>query len=258
MNPKVLVLSGYGLNGEQEMRQGFVLAGAEVEIVHINDIIEGQRSLDEFQVLAIPGGFSYGDHTGAGKAFANRVLNNFGDDLLKFIQRDTLTFGICNGFQILVQLGILPAMNGEYGKRQAALIHNASQRYQCEWIRVKVQPTNCVFTRGLEFLDLPIGHGEGRFYMPEADLDALLDRKQVALTYQDYNPNGAFKDIAGVTDPSGRIFGLMPHPDRSLYFTNRPDWIQRKIELEKSGQEVPEFGPGLAIYQNAVSYFTQS
>lgn len=266
MPPRVLVLSGYGLNGEQEMKQGFVLAGATADIVHLNDVIDGHASLDPYQVLAIPGGFSYGDHTGAGKAYANRVLNNLGDKLLKFVERDTLTFGICNGFQILVQLGLLPALDKQYGTRQAALMHNASRRYQCEWIEVKVQESPCVFTKGLTQIPLPIGHGEGRFYMPEAELEKLIAAKQVALTYcrpdgspareqAPYNPNGAFRDVAGVCDPTGRIFGLMPHPDRSLAFVNRPDWAQEKARLRAAGQPVPTEGPGLAIYRNAVGYF---
>jgi phosphoribosylformylglycinamidine synthase len=264
--PRALVLSGYGLNGEQEMQHGFVWAGATADIVHVNDLIDGLVNLDPYQILAIPGGFAYGDHTGAGKAYANRILNNMGDALLKFVQRDTLTFGICNGFQILVQLGLLPALNKKYGQRQAAVMHNDSRRYQCEWIQVKVQESPCVFTKGLDQIALPIGHGEGKFYMPEPELDRLIAAKQVALTYcrpdgspasgdPTYNPNGALRDIAGVCDPTGRIFGLMPHPDRSLNFTNRPDWTREKARLLDEGKKVPKEGPGLPIFQNAVGYF---
>lgn len=266
MNPRVIVLSGYGLNGEQEMQHGFQSCGAQVDIVHINDVIDGRVSLDNYEILAFPGGFAYGDHTGAGKAYANRILNNFGDQIQKFIKRDTLTFGICNGFQILVQLGLLPALNNEYGVRQAALIHNTSQRYQCEWIKLKVQQTKCVFTQGLDELDFPIGHGEGKFYMPDEQLKILAANNQIVLKYikpdgspangeSPWNPNGAAWDIAGVCDSTGRIFGLMPHPDRSLDFTNRPDWTRRKIELQKAGKPVPTEGPGMAIYRNAVNYF---
>jgi phosphoribosylformylglycinamidine synthase I len=256
MNPKVLVMSGYGLNGEQEMAQGFLMQGAEADIVHVNDLIESPKRFDDYQILAFPGGFSYGDHTGAGKGYANRMLNNLGDAIYKFYQRDTLMFGICNGFQIMVQLGYLPALGGEYRTRQAALIHNSSQRYQCEWIKVKSENTNCVFTQGIEMLDLPIGHGEGKFYMPDEDLDRLEEANQVALRYLGRNPNGSSRDIAGVCDPSGRIFGLMPHPDRSLYFTNRPDWTRIKADLLAQGKEVPTDGPGVQIYKNAVNYFS--
>jgi phosphoribosylformylglycinamidine synthase subunit PurQ / glutaminase len=266
MTPRVLVMSGYGLNGEQEMKFGFTHCGADVDVVHINDLIDGQVSLDDYQVLAIPGGFSYGDHTGGGKAYANRITNNLGDTIHKFIKRDTLTFGICNGFQILVQLGFLPALDDNYGVRQAALIHNTSQRYQCEWIKMKVKETNCVFTKGIDTIDLPIGHGEGNFYMPDEQLDKLEAANQVVLTYckedgnpaggeAPWNPNGAARDIGGVCDSTGRIFGLMPHPDRSLFFTNRPDWTKRKTQLLAEGKEVPSEGPGVKFYRNAVEYF---
>lgn len=257
MKPKALIISGYGINGEQEMAQGFLMNGAEANIIHINDVIEGRFSLNDYQILAFPGGFSYGDHTRAGKAFANRVLNNLGEQVYDFVKRDTLTFGICNGFQMLVQLGLLPALNENYGERQAALIHNSSQRYQCEWIKVKVLETNCVFTKGIESMDLPIGHGEGNFYMPDETLDQLEANNQVALKYDGYNPNGAKRDIAGVTDPSGRIFGLMPHPDRSLFFTNRPNWTKLKTQILGEGKELPKEGPGMQIYRNAVEYFTK-
>jgi phosphoribosylformylglycinamidine synthase I len=267
MIPKVIVLSGYGLNGEEEMKHGFVLAGATVEIVHINDLIDGEKSLDDYDILAIPGGFSYGDHTGGGKAYANRITNNLGDAIHKFVKRNTLTFGICNGFQILVQLGFLPALDKNYGTRQAALIHNSSQRYQCEWIKVKAKGSKCIFTQGIDILDLPIGHGEGNFYMPEEQLQKLEDAGQITLRYckadgsaaggqAPWNPNGAAHDIAGICDPSGRIFGLMPHPDRSLFFTNRADWTRKKAALLAAGMEIPTEGPGMAIYRNAVDYFS--
>lgn len=267
MKPKVIVLTGYGLNGDQEMGYGFELCGGDVDEVHVNDLIDGRFSLDNYQILAVPGGFAYADHTGAGKAYANRVLNNLGDEILKFVQRDTLTFGICNGFQVLVQLGLLPALNKEYGTRQAALIHNTSQRYQDEWIKVKAQESPCVFTKGVDMLDLCIGHGEGNYYMPEEMLDQLEANNQVVFRYvrpdgspangeEPYNPNGASRDIAGVCDPTGRIFGLMPHPDRTLFFTNRPDWTKLKIQYQAEGKELPEEGPGRIIYQNAINYFS--
>ncbi len=256
MEAKVIVLSGYGINGEQEMRQGFILAGAErVDEVHINDLIDKSCSLQDYNILALPGGFSYGDHTGAGKAMANRILNNLGDELLKFVKRNTLTFGICNGFQILVQLGLLPALDENYGTRQAALIHNDSQRYQCEWVKLKIEDSPCVFTKGIDELELPIGHGEGHFYMSEENLNKLEEDGLVALRYLGRNPNGSLRDIAGICDPSGRIFGLMPHPDRALFFTNLPDWTQKKALFLAEGKNLPEEGPGQIIYKNAVNYF---
>lgn len=255
-NPKVLVLSGYGINCETETAFAFERFGAVAERVHVNDLIDGTQSLDEYQILAVPGGFSYGDHTGSGKAMANRIMNNMGEKIMAFAQRDTLTIGICNGFQILVALGLVPAIEGKYGIRQAALMRNTSARYQCEWVKVAQASEKCIWTKNLGQMDIPIAHGEGNFYIDDAGLATLKANDQIALRYVGRNPNGATDDIAGVCDPSGRIFGLMPHPERFLFMTNHPNWTKQKEMLRRTGQEITMAGNGETIFANAVAYFS--
>lgn len=254
-SPKVLVLSGYGINCETETAFAFKQFGANAERVHVNDLIDGTKSLDHYQILAVPGGFSYGDHTGSGKAMANRIMNNMSEKILAFAQRDTLTIGICNGFQILVALGLVPAIEGNYGIRQAALMRNTSARYQCEWVRVKQQSNICIWTKGLGEMDIPIAHGEGNFYIDETGLETLKKNDQIALRYVGRNPNGATDDIAGICDPTGRIFGLMPHPERFLFGTNHPNWTKEKEQLRRNGQTFGLGGAGQKIFANAVGYF---
>jgi phosphoribosylformylglycinamidine synthase I len=253
--PKVLVLSGYGINCETETAFAFERFGAQAERVHINDLIDGTKSLDNYQILAVPGGFSYGDHTGSGKAMANRIMNNIGEKILAFAQRDTLTIGICNGFQILVALGLVPAITGEYGIRQAALMRNKSTRYQCEWVRVTQTSQKCIWTQNIGEMDIPIAHGEGNFYIDEPGLATLNANDQIALRYVGYNPNGATDNIAGVCDKSGRIFGLMPHPERFLFMTNHPNWTKEKERLRREGTIFDLAGTGEKIFANAVKYF---
>lgn len=255
MKPRVCILSGYGINCETETKFAFERFGATGELVHINDLIDGSKSLDDFQILAFPGGFSYGDHTGAGKAFANRILNNLGEKILRFVEKDTLTLGICNGFQVLVALGLVPAIGQKYGERQAALMKNKSTKYQCEWVRIKNASQKCVFTKGIDEMDIPIAHGEGNFYIDDAGLTKLQENDQIAFTYANHNPNGSVADIAGVCDPTGRIMGMMPHPERNLFFTNHPEWTKKAEELRRAGKEIPENGAGEIIFRNAVEYF---
>lgn len=255
MKPHVCILSGYGINCETESKFAFERFGATAEVVHINDLIDNTKNLDDFQILFFPGGFSYGDHTGAGKAFANRVLNNLGDKIINFVKRDTLTLGICNGFQILVALGLVPALGEQYGERQAALMKNKSTKYQCEWVKIKNTSQKCVFTKGIDEMDIPIAHGEGNFFIDEAGLEKLKQNDQIAFIYVDCNPNGAIADIAGVCDPTGRIMGMMPHPERNLFFTNNPEWTKQAEELRRAGKDIPKNGVGEKIFQNAVEYF---
>ncbi len=263
----VLVLSGYGINCEEETAFAFKKYGANADVVHINDLIDGLKKLDNYQILAIPGGFSYGDDTGAGKALANRILNNLGEKVLKFVQRDTLTIGICNGFQVMTALGISPALNGEYGTRQCGLMANENDRYTCRWVNLKNQSKHCVWTKGIDQIHLPIAHGEGNFYMPEDALKKLKEQGQIVFSYlkenaspakgeYPFNPNGAVLDVAGICDKSGRVFGLMPHPERYLFFHNHPDFNLKKEILLRQGKEIPEEGEGAKIFKNAVNYFS--
>ncbi|MES2014324.1 MAG: phosphoribosylformylglycinamidine synthase subunit PurQ, partial [Patescibacteria group bacterium] len=238
----------------EEARYGFELAGAEAEIVHINDIIDGKVKLDKYQILAFPGGFAYGDDTGSGKAYANRVKNHLAKQLKVFIKEKKLIIGICNGFQILTQIGLLPG----------ALTFNESNRYSDRWTDMEVVGISPWLT-GIKKLSAPIGHGEGRYIADAETLAHLKEKNEVALryvkgetaTYQDLpaNPNGATENIAGVLSHEGRVFGLMPHPDRALFTTTLPHWPLLKEESKRQGTPFPEFGPGLQIFKNGVEYF---
>ncbi len=261
MKTRVLIFSGYGLNCEEETAYGFTLAGASTDIVHINDVIDGRVKLKDYQILAFPGGFSYGDDTGSGKAYANRVRNHLGKELKDFLKRDTprqsrgkLIIGICNGFQILTQLGLLPG----------ALTFNDSNRYIDRWVDLKPEGDS-PWLRGIEKLSVPIAHGEGKFIADKKTLAELKKKKQVAFryvkgetsTYQDLpaNPNGAMENIAGVLSHKGRVLGMMPHPDRHLFSIQRPDWPLLKEQAKRAGTLLPEHGQGLQIFKNGVEYF---
>lgn len=262
--PKVLIFSGYGLNSEEETAYGFELAGATTNIIHINDIIDGFYTLDKYQILSFPGGFSYGDDTGAGNAYANRIKNHLWEAIHQFIQKDTLIIGICNGCQIVHNLGIVPNFSKDQ-KREIALGYNTSARFITRWVDMKVTATS-PWLRGITEISLPIAHGEGRFMASNNVITQLQQKQQIALTYTKgemcayldlpSNPNGSMESIAGIIDPTGKILGLMPHPERGMFFVQRPDWqLQKEVLLRKKGK-LPKFGPGLQLFQNAVQYYS--
>jgi len=262
--PKVLVMSGYGLNCEEETKYAFELAGGVADIIHINDLIDGTKKMDAYRILAFPGGFSYGDDTGSGNAFANKVKNHLWHKIKEFVKKDNLMIGICNGFQILVNLGLLPALNSKYGKREVALIHNDSARYTVRWVDLYVE-NKSPWVKGIQSISLPIAHGEGKLFCDTETLHLLKQKNLIAMKYVsgeicDYqnvpaNPNGSLENIAALTDESGRIFGLMPHPERAVFFTQLPHWSFLKETYMREGKKIPENGPGLQIFQNAVRYF---
>jgi phosphoribosylformylglycinamidine synthase len=273
MKPKTLVLTGYGINCEEETAYAFDESGADSTIIHINDLIENPKTLEKYQILAIPGGFSYGDDTGSGNAYANKVKNNLTDQLISFAKQDKLAIGICNGFQILANTGLVPAINEKYGQRQIALMHNKTARYECRWVHLKTTTSKCVWTKDIDTLHVPIAHGEGNFYTEPDTLKSLEQNNQIAFKYTKpdhspanqefpHNPNGSLQDIAGVCDPSGRLLGMMPHPERFLSFTNEEGWPLKKESLLReqrrntSSPVFPTQTPGLKIFQNAVNYFT--
>lgn len=265
MSAQVLVLAGYGLNCEEETLHAFERVGLSGKIMHINDLIEAPSTLEQYQILAIPGGFSYGDDTGAGNAYAQKLKLALKDSLLKFMQRDTLTIGICNGCQILSNLGLVPAFNGAYGDRKVAVTYNSSARYQCRWIDLKVQ-SNSPWLTGIETLHIPVAHGEGRFMM-EGDTLALLEKNgQIAAKYVKpdgsaaneefpFNPNGSGHDIAAITDQSGKVLAIMPHPERGMFTWQRDDYMVLKDEAQRTGTQLAEESDGLTIFQNAANYF---
>jgi len=265
MSAKALVVAGYGLNCEEETAYAFERVGFNSSYAHINDIIENPKMLDDVQALSVPGGFSYGDDTGSGNAFAQKMRLTLGDTLKEFISRDTLTIGICNGCQVVVNLGLTPAIDNQYGVRQVAVTHNASARYQCRWIDLKVEKSNSPWLQNIESLHVPVAHGEGRFMMDDETLDKLKQNDQVALRYAKngaaangefpFNPNGSTDDIAGITDESGRVLVLMPHPERGMFSWQRDDFAKLKDTAARNGQALAEESDGLLIFQNAANYF---
>ena len=268
MSPvKTLVLTGYGLNCDLETAYAFELAGAQSQRVHINSLVDGSVSLASFQILVFIGGFSWGDDHGGGVVQAVRMKTRIGDQLLEFIEKGRLIIGICNGFQCLVNLGLLPGINGDYTRRSVALTHNDCGNFRNDWVHLNVdQNTNCVFTRGLDQMELPIRHGEGKFVTDPQTLETLQTNGQIALRYAmaegepanqrfPYNPNGSTDDIAGICDPSGRVFGLMPHPEAYNHWTNHPQWplLKEKIKRGQAPANEP-MTPGIQLLKNAVDY----
>ncbi len=268
MKVKALVLSGEGINCDYETALAFSLAGAESKRVHINDLIAGWEKLEEFHIIAFPGGFSFGDHLGAGKALANKIKNAFSqgtklfDGLKDFIENGRLVIGICNGFQVLVKLGLLPALKAQ-GNQEVSLFFNDSARFEDRWVKLKVNKTNCVFTRGIERIDLPCRHAEGKFVADRKTINELWKNSLVVMQYADdsynpsyrypLNPNGSIDAIAGICDKTGRVFGLMPHPEAFLFFENHPQWTRLRNKFINI-DEMPKKGDGQKIFENAVDY----
>lgn len=261
MTAKVLVLAGYGLNCEEETLYAFKYNGIDGKIIHINDLIENPKVLDEHQILAVPGGFSYGDDTGSGNAFAQKMRLSLQGALEGFTARDTLTIGICNGCQILANLGLVP------GTREVAVTYNQSSRYQCRWVDVGInQKTNSPWLEGIESLHIPVAHGEGRFMMSAGTLSTLQANNQLAAHYIKpdgspadgefpYNPNGSTADIAAITNKSGRVLAMMPHPERGMFTWQRDDYDVLKDSAQREGKTLPEPTDGLKIFTNAARYF---
>ena len=265
--PNVMVLTGYGINCDEETKFAFEKVGAKGELVHINDLIDKNKSLLDYQILSLPGGFSYGDDTGAGNALSNRIRNHLWDEVLRFVESDRLAIGICNGFQIMVNLGLLPAINDNYGKRQVALLHNTTARYIDRWVDLKFEDQT-VWTRELTTASFPIAHGEGKFYADAETLKIIEERSLVAARYvngeihriesqqSNHNPNGSLNDIAAISDESGRLLGIMPHPERAIEFTQHPHWTLHKEMYRRAGKEISNTLLGIQIFKNGVEYFS--
>jgi len=259
MKPRVLILTGYGINCDYETEYAFSMrgVGAKAERVHVNDLIEpGGKSLKDYDILTVPGGFSYGDDIAAGKVLANKLIHNLREQLQQFIVDGKLVIGICNGFQVLVRMGLLPALDGRYGDQQVTLTYNDSNKFEDRWVYLAINPeSRCIFTKGIDRMYLPIRHGEGKLVTVSAEmLSRLHAGGHVAVQYVDKNgrldgypnnPNGSQDSIAGLCDGTGRIFGLMPHPEAYLFPTNHPRWTRERV---------PREGMGVAIFRNAVKY----
>ena len=252
---RTLILRAPGTNCDVETAFAFDRAGSQVELVHVNQLIRGEKRLSDYQIMVMPGGFTYGDDISAGKILANEVRLKLGEDIRRFVEDGGLILGICNGFQAMVKAGILGESSHD-GPPPLSLTGNDSGRFECRWVYLTANSESpCVFTRGIDTMYLPVAHGEGKLVAEPA----VLQRLKVALYYSDesgdiragypYNPNGSTDSIAGICDESGRVFALMPHPERFVRWTQHPRWTR------EPGREN---GDGFRIFQNAVEWVKQA
>lgn len=258
-SPRVLVLRAPGTNCDVETAFAFESVGAIVNSVHVNRLIDEPGLGQGYQILCFPGGFSYGDDIAAGRILAQRLHVHLRDLVEDFRGEGRLVLGICNGFQVMMRLGIF--FPGQESQPPATLALNRQARFEDRWVHLVNANSNSVFLAGVSSMYLPMAHAEGRFtFSDQAAAQRLLAAQQLGLRYSDAsgqvsdvllpfpdNPNGADLNVAGISDPTGRIFGLMPHPERHLDFTNHPCWTRREIQ--------PEHGEGRVIFTNAVRYF---
>jgi phosphoribosylformylglycinamidine synthase subunit PurQ / glutaminase len=273
--PRVCVLRAPGTNCDVETAFAFETAGALPERVHLFRLLERPELLDDFQIVCVPGGFSYGDDIGAGVIFSRQLQGRLGEALSRFLVADKLMLGICNGFQVLLKAGILPDGTRSFPPPaeempDATLTWNLNGKYTAVWVRLEVKSPTNVFLRGIESIELPVAHAEGRVVVRSPDvIHTWRDKGQIALCYRPNpadaqtetvsesdgesllpfpdNPNGSVANIAALGDPTGRILGLMPHPERFLHATQHPQWTRRQ---QRTGP-----GQGLKVFQNAVAYF---
>lgn len=234
--PRVLVLRAPGTNRDLDAQEAWQRAGARAEIVHVNQLLSGERRLRNYQVLTLPGGFSYGDHLGAGSVLARNLMSQLGEQFREFVAHGGFVLGICNGFQALARARV-------FGR--CTLYTNESGHFECSWVRLAPVPeSRCLWTQGLAGeIEAPIAHGEGRFLTPDAATQrAFWDEGRVALRYVGRNPNGSQDAIAGVCDLTGRVLGLMPHPENHIRPQQHPEWPRGR----------PPRHLGLALFQNAV------
>ena len=270
-NVRVAVLFGFGINCDRETAAVFDMVGGTSERLHVNNLVQGNRSLEEFDILAVPGGFSFGDHLGSGRLLGNRLRFALRDQLQKFVISGKPIIGICNGFQALVKTGLLPGPESASLEpdliQRASLTLNNTGRYEDRWVTLEFDSESpCIWTKGIQRIECPVRHGEGRFVMPtDADLDHLSTNHQLTVRYVDpstelgsglsddllpfpLSPNGSMRNIAGICDPTGLVFGLMPHPEAFYTMWLHPE--HTSMNLEDDQWE----GSGLQIFRNAVEY----
>ncbi len=245
------MLMAPGTNCDFETQVAFEMAGAEVDSALVTELFRGEKHLMDYQIMIIPGGFTYGDDISAGRIMANEIRLRLGEDIQKFVDDGRLVMGVCNGFQVLVKARVLPGFS-DLATQPMTLTANDSGKFECRWINLKInQDSPCVFTRGMSSLYIPVAHGEGKLVANED----ILEKLNVVAQYTDakgnlragypHNPNGSLRDIAGICDNTGRIFALMPHPERFLRWTQHPRWTR----------EAPrDTGEGLQVFQNAVNW----
>ncbi len=249
---KVLMLRAPGTNRDGDTQIAFEMAGAGfVDSALVGELVRKEKHLADFHILVIPGGFTYGDDISAGRIMANEIRLKLGENIKKFVADGKLVLGICNGFQVLVKTGILPGIPGQSGQ-PVTLTNNDSGKFECRWVYLKANPKSpCVFTKGIKGIYVPIAHGEGKL----AATPEMVKKLNVALQYTDekwhteagypHNPNGSVNDIAGICDDSGRIFGMMPHPEDFIRWTQHPRWTREKERADLYG---------LQIFTNAVAW----
>lgn len=254
--PNTLILRSPGTNCDQETAFAFQQAGANTESIHINELLSHSKRILDFQILCIPGGFSYGDDVSAGRVLGIQLQHNLAEMLGEFHANGNLILGICNGFQVLVKSGLL--FPTDHDGPSASLTWNGSGRYIDTWVHLDIDDRLCVFLKEVAQIELPIAHAEGKFTTRnQAVLDDLASNHQLAMQYCKpdgpngdvpfpFNPNGSERNVAGVCDRTGRIFGLMPHPERNIDPTHHPNWTRHSQ---------PREGAGMAIFRNAVNYF---
>lgn len=257
MKPRVLVMRAAGSNCDSETAFAFNQAGGAAVLLHINRVLENPALLADYQILAIPGGFTYGDDISAGKVMANQLRFHLADHLHAFHQQGKLIIGICNGFQVLVKAGLLPVV--DFSREQSVtLTNNDSGKYDDRWVYLRINESPCVFTRTMkESVYFPVAHAEGKFVVrDESVLQELWRNRQVVFQYINpeggaaaypWNPNGSMADIAGICDPTGRVLGLMPHPERNIDPTHHPAWTRIGLNREADGA---------ALFSNAIAYFS--
>ena len=270
-NVRVAVLFGFGINCDRETAAVFDMVGGTSERLHVNHLVQGNRSLEEFDILAVPGGFSFGDHLGSGRLLGNRLRFALREQLQKFVSSGKPIIGICNGFQALVKTGLLPGPETASLEpdliQRASLTLNNTGRYEDRWVTLEFDSESpCIWTKGIQRIECPVRHGEGRFVMPtEKELDRLSVNHQLTVRYVDpstepgsglsdnllpfpVSPNGSMRNIAGICDPTGLVFGLMPHPE--AFYTM---WLHPEHTSMKLNEDEWE-GSGLQIFRNAVEY----
>ena len=271
--PKVAVLFGFGINCDHETAAVFDMVGGNSTRVHLNSFISGSDDLANYDILAVPGGFSFGDHLGSGRLMGNRMRFSLREELTKFIGAGKPIIGICNGFQVLVKTGLLPGPDGEVPDfiQRASLTLNDSGRYEDRWVTLEFnQHSNCIWTKGMTQIDCPVRHGEGKYVMPNREnLTKLAANNQIAVRYigpsdtstaidKDavlpfpISPNGSMMNIAGISDSTGLVFGLMPHPEAIYAQWLHPDFTRGTAPSIDS--DIEWEGQGLQIFRNAVEY----
>lgn len=265
-NVRALVITGFGINCEEEMAAAYRLVGAQANIVHLNEVFLERVSIHEYDILNFPGGFSFGDDIGSGKVLANKFKfkkmasgKSFMDEVRKFLADGKYIFGVCNGFQALVKMGLLPNVNSQF-EQEATITNNASGKFEDRWVTLRVNPnSNSPFLKGMQVFDVPVRHGEGKLLIRDEQIrQAILDKHLNCLSYVNgdgkptdkypFNPNGSELAIAGLTDKSGQVFGLMPHPEAFLSIYNHPNWGKMK----RTNPEIEEQGEGLKVFKNII------